>query len=312
MDDVREIISTVIFFLANLINIVRSPPCQPFTSTKNSLHLDDVDSRCAALKYLCRILPTLNMPPKWILLENVKGFATSIMYSHWCDALREAGFTWRNYLLSPKQFGVPNNRTRFYMICERSERFHGEQETIYTELSKEIVVCSEQSYQGKNLESSFTSQKSIGFLIDHYILPLSNEEIDELMISLEILRKPWAAGLSIVGRYDNNSFCFTSSYGKVFNKSSGSLFHMSTTSPLATNALDRSNMEQHHGHIRLFSPKELLLLFGYPIDFQFPDTLSLLQQYRLIGNSISITVVQLLVLELFRPYHQVFNVVSNI
>jgi hypothetical protein len=38
---------------------------------------------------------------------------------------------------------------------------------------------------------------------------------EEYILDNSILVKNWAAGLSIVGREDRCTFCFTSSYGKV-------------------------------------------------------------------------------------------------
>jgi hypothetical protein len=41
-------------------------------------------------------------------------------------------------------------------------------------------------------------------------------KINEFIISDAVLHKNWAEGLSIVGREDRCTFCFTSSYGKVY------------------------------------------------------------------------------------------------
>ncbi len=63
--------------------------------------------------------------PKWILVENVKGFFGSDMLNQWYECLDECGYTFEEYLLSPTQLGIPNNRTRYYMVAERSNRFFG-------------------------------------------------------------------------------------------------------------------------------------------------------------------------------------------
>lgn len=61
--------------------------------------------------------------------------------------------------------------------------------------------------------------------------------------------------------------------------------------------------------LRYFSPEELLRLFGFnpridslePAYFKWPDTkvVRLRSQYRLIGNSVNVTVVQALIEYLF-------------
>ena len=52
-------------------------------------------------------------------------------------------------------------------------------------------------------------------------------------------------------------------------------------------------------HLRYFHPKELLSLFGFPEEFQFPHNISMKKQYELIGNSVNVTVISYLLQELF-------------
>jgi tRNA (cytosine38-C5)-methyltransferase len=51
--------------------------------------------------------------------------------------------------------------------------------------------------------------------------------------------------------------------------------------------------------LRYFTPVELLKLFGFPPDFQFPSNISIKKQYELIGNSVNVRVIELLLKELF-------------
>ena len=50
--------------------------------------------------------------------------------------------------------------------------------------------------------------------------------------------------------------------------------------------------------LRYFSPSEICLLLGFPPEFSFPDSVTLKQQYKVLGNSLSVSVVGLLVLSL--------------
>jgi tRNA (cytosine38-C5)-methyltransferase len=52
---------------------------------------------------------------------------------------------------------------------------------------------------------------------------------------------------------------------------------------------------QHLGRIRLFSPKEVLNLMGFPRMFAFPPGGTLRHRWKQVGNSISVTVVTALV-----------------
>ena len=73
--------------------------------------------------------------------------------------------------------------------------------------------------------------------------------------------------------------------------------------------MDRSNMVQYYGKLRRFTPQELLKLFGFPSSsspqqlYEFPPSTSNINmdvehQYKLIGNSINVTVVTELMKEL--------------
>jgi tRNA (cytosine38-C5)-methyltransferase len=68
----------------------------------------------------------------------------------------------------------------------------------------------------------------------------------------------------------------------------------------ATTSANSSNddMLQYSNNLRRLTPKELLNLFGFPEDFDFPKDATLEHQYKLIGNSVNVTVVTVLIYEL--------------
>jgi len=103
-----------------------SPPCQPFTATKDAMRRDADDKRCKALMHLSTMLPQLERKPMYIALENVKGFYGSRALEEFTSALRAGGYTYKQFLLDPAELGIPNHRQRYYLIAERSHRFDGE------------------------------------------------------------------------------------------------------------------------------------------------------------------------------------------
>eukprot|EP00931_Biecheleriopsis_adriatica_P050315 TRINITY_DN29122_c0_g1_i2.p1 TRINITY_DN29122_c0_g1~~TRINITY_DN29122_c0_g1_i2.p1 ORF type:complete len:500 (+),score=113.36 TRINITY_DN29122_c0_g1_i2:3-1502(+) len=117
---------------------------------------------------------------------------------------------------------------------------------------------------------------------------LAPDERSELMISLELLSKPFAPGLSYVGQQDVRSFCFTGHYGKVMHKASGSLLHLPSGPGGAP--LDRAKPATNHGAVRLFSPKEILNFLGFPAAYSLPKDMELKHRYKVVGNSIAVTV----------------------
>ncbi|VEU35163.1 unnamed protein product [Pseudo-nitzschia multistriata] len=126
-----------------------SPPCQPFTTNGrdkkgSDRRLDAEDKRCNGLKGIISLLDALRRIsitgnshaadeteganaiedplPRWILLENVKGFANSEMCRQWYECLNRNGYSYKPYLLSPIDLGIPNHRMRFYVLAERTTR----------------------------------------------------------------------------------------------------------------------------------------------------------------------------------------------
>ncbi|XP_062596598.1 tRNA (cytosine(38)-C(5))-methyltransferase-like [Saccostrea cucullata] len=97
--------------------IMMSPPCQPFTRVGKKLDANDI--RTSSFLHLLSLLPRLNNCPKYILIENVKGFEESDTCLKLRETLRECNFAYQEFLLSPLQFGIPNSRLRYYLIAKR-------------------------------------------------------------------------------------------------------------------------------------------------------------------------------------------------
>ncbi|XP_046766968.1 tRNA (cytosine(38)-C(5))-methyltransferase isoform X9 [Gallus gallus] len=72
--------------------ILMSPPCQPFTRLQ----------KC----------------PKYLLLENVKGFESSSARNELLRTLETCGFKYQEFLLSPTCLGIPNSRLRYFLIAK--------------------------------------------------------------------------------------------------------------------------------------------------------------------------------------------------
>nr|XP_005564785.2 tRNA (cytosine(38)-C(5))-methyltransferase isoform X3 [Macaca fascicularis] len=72
--------------------ILMSPPCQPFTR--------------------------LQKLPKYILLENVKGFEVSSTRDLLIQTIENCGFQYQEFLLSPTSLGIPNSRLRYFLIAK--------------------------------------------------------------------------------------------------------------------------------------------------------------------------------------------------
>jgi DNA (cytosine-5)-methyltransferase 1/tRNA (cytosine38-C5)-methyltransferase len=99
---------------------------------------------------------------------------------------------------------------------------------------------------------------------------LDAEEDERLYLGPEHLRH--TPGLDLVRPEDARSSCFIGGYGQRFTGSGSFL-----VTPRG---------------IRRFSPGEVARLLGYPGSFRFPEGLSLLQRYKLLGNGLSLPVAR--------------------
>lgn len=95
-------------------------PCQPFSNAGHKKGFDD--TRGTLFFDICRIV-ALHMP-KILFLENVKGFKghnKGKTFAVVKEKLEELGYNIHSKILNAKQFGVPQNRERIYIIAFRDE-----------------------------------------------------------------------------------------------------------------------------------------------------------------------------------------------
>eukprot|EP00435_Cladocopium_sp_Y103_P007196 s1042_g2.t1 len=253
-----------------------SPPCQPFTRTGH--RRDVADPRCRALLRLVEALPRLKAPPKGLLLENVVGFQT---------------------VLDPRDFGFPNTRRRFYLLAKRIKGSQG--------MLSGADCCPEGP-------AAVPPQCVEHFLKEAHDLRMR----DALQVPKALLEKAFAEGWQLdlaVGR-SLVTKTFTGSYGKLGYGGEG----LSMAGPLLLDV--QGTAPRRHGwvilggethwenfggepwtrfafpkpeqwkHVRYFSPKEMANLMGFPDDWWLPGHLKCRTQWRLIGNSVNVAVVE--------------------
>ena len=223
--------------------------------------------------------------PRWIVLENVKGFVGSDMLAELYDCLERNGYGWREHLLSPMQLGIPNHRKRYYLVAEQdSTRFGRERggDSIW-----DTLPCMEREDGQKEIR-----KRPLKEYIDQ---SLTEEELSQYLVSDEILAKPWAKSLPIVSANDTMSHCFTAAYGRVLHRATGALLLTDADHPSVEEhpeLIDRNDMTKlSGGRLRKFTPKELLKIFGYSDGFDFPPNISLEHRYKLIGNSVNVEMI---------------------
>merc|ERR1712194_437064 len=113
---------------------------------------------------------------------------------------------------------------------------------------------------------------------------LTDAERVELIIPQTTLEKPCATKWSYVEPRDTQSAHFGRLYGQTLDKCDGSIFHDGGV------PLDQNNPAIVFGAVRLFSPKEILNLLGFPKPYILPNDMRLKHKYTLVGNTIAVTV----------------------
>lgn len=96
-----------------------SPPCQPFTRQGHRKDKDDGRSQ-SFLRLLRDVVPELDKPPTHVLVENVVGFETSETRADAIAVFHRLGYDTREFMLTPRMFGVPYSRPRYFLLAKKS------------------------------------------------------------------------------------------------------------------------------------------------------------------------------------------------
>ncbi|XP_062540537.1 tRNA (cytosine(38)-C(5))-methyltransferase-like [Armigeres subalbatus] len=252
--------------------ILMSPPCQPFTRNGNFKDVDD--RRADPFVHLCDLLG--NIPTvQFILLENVKGFERSQACELYKTKLSDAGFYFKEYILSPHNFNVPNTRHRYYCVAKR---------TAFSSTDTQIVT----EPSPRHIQPPI----SIGDIVEP-----ESENLNRYLLKDDLLRKRLAI-MDICTPDSTNSMCFTKAYthyaegtGSVYSPLGKTDFDaIYKQAELALDENDRLGLLRRL-KVRYFTPTEVARLMSFPDDFQFPNESTDKQRYRVLGNSINVLVV---------------------
>ncbi|NXH72538.1 TRDMT methyltransferase, partial [Hydrobates tethys] len=308
--------------------ILMSPPCQPFT--RIGLQGDVSDPRTKSFLYILDILPRLQKLPKYLLLENVKGFESSSARNELLRTLETCGFKYQEFLLSPTCLGIPNSRLRYFLIA----KLHQEPFSFQAPGQVSLLVLLEFAFSSlsseeKNLDPNIgpdcSSKKSLpkgAFLFkletveeierkhgqdnDSSIQMLKdfleeeNEEMSQYFLPPKSLLR-YAFLLDIVKPTCRRSTCFTKGYGH-YVEGTGSVLQTAVDVQLESVFKHIEELSEEEKlmklstlKLRYFTPREIANLHGFPLEFGFPDKVTIKQCYRLLGNSLNVHVVAKLI-----------------
>lgn len=303
--------------------MVMSPPCQPFT--RLGLKRDVSDQRSKSFLYVLDLLSKLAPPPRYILLENVKGFESSCARSRLVETLTGCGYHFTEIMATPTSVGIPNSRLRYFLMARRSEQ--GFSDEILSQIAETFGVQkdshdlstvrgSPQAETQNILKSSQVLYKlettaevqrkqqqntdpSIRYICD--FLDLDQDlNLDQYLLPPKTLLR-YAYILDIVRPTCRRSICFTKGYGH-YVEGAGSVLQASTeASTEADLECVFRGLEEHSEEERLrrlqtlqlryFTPREVANLMGFPQSFVFPEDVPVKQRYKVLGNSLNVLVV---------------------
>ena len=253
---------------------VMSPPCQPYTrqhpTTEN-------DPRSNALNHLIKMLLKLKNPPKYFALENVIGFENSPICKNLLKSLELIGYNYMQFALSPIEFGIPNERPRYYLIAVCNGKFDNSQLKDYIDINLNIntnIGTNENTITNTNIIESankntnidtqtdmninlnncthvYTSIPGLSIIekneIKSYLLYYTKTDLEQLYVPQKLLEKNASWCMDIVSINDKYSSCFTKSYSKYF-KGTGSILIISDSSYDGNNDNNSNNDNVDDNH----------------------------------------------------------------
>ncbi|KAJ2752872.1 hypothetical protein GGI19_003526 [Coemansia pectinata] len=265
-----------------------SPPCQPYT--RQGLQKGSEDPRSKSFLFIIDLLAKLERKPTYLLMENVAGFDKSDTRPILLRQLLRLGYRFEEYVLNPLQLCIPNSRTRYYLLAKLDRPPND-----CVNDTDEFPPNFRHSVPGVNLiQPAADADGHVDFergiwhhdevrQVKHYMETLSNEDAEPYRLSPKVLEK-YDYVMDFITPEDRRTCCFTKGYTH-YAEGTGSAVQL--TGVVGKDAKTQENT-------RYFTPREVANLMGFPAEFSFPATTSTRQGYRLLGNSLSVSVVAML------------------
>ena len=302
-----------------------SPPCQPYTRQGDAGRRDrnrdnGTDGRANALERLIQLLGSCDEAtlPSFLFLENVVGFESSATRSRLTAILIQRGFYFRELWASPIHFGVPNQRTRYFLLARRTADFGdwGGQSPMATDINSGAQSVEEHLHllqldqasidaaiaEGRRVDAPTGMPDELVMAkcgaLDSYLLPKDSEQLQQLAVPDHVLER-YGLAMDFVTRQSCRTCCFTKNYSRYIKGTGSILLEAVTTMPTLHDAPSLEDLRVLRP--RFFAPSEIAAIHGFPRSFAFPAHITRKKQYELLGNSLSVPVVTLLVRALFAP-----------
>lgn len=238
-------------------------PCQPFSMAGHQKGF--ADPRGSLFQEVVRILRDKN--PQTFLLENVKNLKNHNKGETFKTILyflkNELGYDVHYKILNSKDFGLPQNRERIYIVGFKKETDFEFPEPIKLQLKIADIL------ENNVDDSYFLSQKYYEGLANHK----ARHKAKGSGFGFEILKPDGISYALVVGNMGRERNLIQDRARKGFYKE----------------GMDKLNSKNSLG-VRKLTIKECTRLQGFPEDFQFP--VSRTQVYKQLGNAVSVSVAE--------------------
>ncbi|KAF9327880.1 tRNA (cytosine-5-)-methyltransferase [Podila minutissima] len=243
--------------------------------TRGGKLLDLEDNRAKPLLHLLDQLEKMTKPPTYLFLENVKNFETSRSRERLVQLLHKMGYVFRECLLAPFNFGVPNDRLRYFLMARLRSTFeHGasnreaeaedqsttevfdpEKEPIYTAWPFPAFV---ENPKNEVAQHPFTIPEISQFLDN------DESQVKDYLLPRQLIMERPNFRFDVLRPSSNRSSCFTKAYGSHHVASGGGLLQ---TLNMDQTEYDFSNSEAIADlGLRFFTPTEVARLHVFPLE----------------------------------------------
>ncbi len=251
-------------------------PCQPFSVAGNRKGFDD--DRGNLFFQIMRLVEEMskeNRKPRVIFLENVKNMFThnnNQTYIKMKEKLNQLGYHVTEKILNTCEYGnIPQNRERLYIIAfsnmQSRDSFEWPEKIELTNTIDKVI-----DWSGENVNSKYYYTEK------NKCWDLVSEGVDTTGSIYQFRR--------VYVRQNKSNLCPT------------------LTANMGTGGHNVPLIRCKNNKIRKLTPKECLLLQGFPTDFIIPSNQADSKIYKQAGNSVSINVIK-------RIAENILSVINN-
>lgn len=233
-------------------------PCQPFSIAGKRMGFND--SRGTMFFEVARIIK--HTKPKVAFLENVAGIVShdsGRTITVITNTLEELGYVVNTKVMNAKDYGIPQNRNRWYCVAIRKD--------IYTK------------------EFKFPEKCELKYTLEDIIEPKKNKEYESSSIAIANINK-FIDDFKNSGRYKEDKYIIANEI-----RASKCNFRSDGISPCLTAKMGTggNNIPVVVKYGRKLTEQECLRIMGFPEKYKIRK--NNMQSYKQIGNSVVVPVI---------------------